>query len=253
MTNEYLKTGVEGLDSILGGGISEGSTVLVNGNPGTGKSILSLQYLYSGVEEHDQGGVYLNFEENIDDISEVANSLGFDRWDEFVESGEIEVYDKRDLLEEQEFSSSLNRILEELDTEEYSRLVMDSLTMFEMFFESEDKKRTYLLKLIDLLKYNGFTSLLTRESKAIFPDRDIGLEEFLTDGNIYLVQTPTSSKANRYIWVAKMRKQDIDTHIFPMELGRGGIKVHENAAGFSYMNENESFDGDDAGFGGGGP
>jgi KaiC/GvpD/RAD55 family RecA-like ATPase len=232
---EHVKTGIAGLDSILGGGIYENATVLVNGNPGTGKSILSMQYLYHGVREEDERGIYLSFEESSDDIAAAAIEIGFDDWEEHVEDGDIAVYDKMELLEEREFTSSLSRILGDIDTSQYDRLVMDSLTMFEMFFEDEQKKRTYLLKLIDILKHNGLTSLLTRESTAIFPDRDIGPEEFLTDGNIYLIQTPTSADSNRYIWVAKMRKQEIDTHIFPIDLREGGITVHDSAAGFSYM------------------
>ncbi|MDZ7688352.1 MAG: ATPase domain-containing protein [Halobacteriales archaeon] len=233
--DKKVKTGIEGLDAVLNGGIYRGSAVLVSGNPGTGKSILGMQYLDYGVRENGEGGVYLSFEETKDDIAEAAESIGIDGWREHVESGDIIVYDKMDLLEETDFSTSLTSILQDVDSDEYSRLVMDSLTMFEMFFESEQEKRTYLLKLIDILKHNGFTSLLIQESEAVFPDRDIGPEEFLTDGNIYLAQTPTKTGANRYIWVAKMRKQEIDTHVFPMEIQQGGINVHDKAAGFSYM------------------
>jgi len=211
---DKVRTGVEGLDAVLNGGIHENSTVLVSGNPGTGKSILGMQYLAHGVR-NGEGGVYLSFEETRDDINEAAESIGIDGWTEAVEEEDIIIYDKMDLLEETEFSETLTHILDDIDSDSYSRLVMDSLTMFEMFFETEQEKRTYLLKLIDILKHNGFTSLLIQESEAVFPDRDIGLEEFLTDGNIYLAQTPTKSGANRYVWVAKMRKQEIDTHVFP--------------------------------------
>ena len=246
--SDKVKTGIDGLDAILNGGLHGDSTVLVSGNPGTGKSILGAQYLYNGVREHDEGGVYLTFEETRDDVVEAASSIGMDDWGDHVENDDIIIYDKMDLLEETDFSQSLTRILDDIDSDSYSRLVMDSLTMFQMFFENEQEKRTYLLKLIDILKHNGFTSLLIQESQEAFPDRDIGLEEFLTDGNIYLAQTPTKSGANRYVWVAKMRKQEINTHVFPMEIGEGGIRVHDNAAGFSYM----SGEGVDMGSGPGG-
>jgi len=78
------------------------------------------------------------------------------------------------------------------------------------------------------------------EQGTVFPETDIGLENFLTDGNIFLLQTPTDSGVNRYVWVAKMRKQNIDTDIFPMELGQGGMKVHQNASAFSMMSEEDS-------------
>jgi len=63
----------------------------------------------------------------------------------------------------------------------------------------------------------------------VFPDTEVGLENFLTDGNIYFIQTPTDSGVNRYVWVAKMRKQDIDTDIFPMEIGGAGSPVQRRA------------------------
>ncbi|MFC6988574.1 RAD55 family ATPase [Haloplanus sp. GCM10025708] len=237
---ELTKTGIDGLDSILDGGIIEDATVLVSGNPGTGKSILGLQFIYHGVREFDEKGIYLSFEENASDIEQAAESIGFDEWGTLVENGDILVYDKRELLGDTDFGGTLDRLLEAFEETEYERLVLDSLTMFELFFETEKEKRTYLLKFSDILKENGLTSLLINEQAAVFPETDIGLENFLTDGNIYLIQTPTESGVNRYIWVAKMRKQNIETDIFPMEIGEGGITVHERAAGFSMMDQGSS-------------
>ncbi|ACV46383.1 MULTISPECIES: RAD55 family ATPase [Halomicrobium] len=237
---ELTKTGIDGLDAILNGGIVTNSTTLVSGNPGAGKSILGLQYIYNGVEQFDEKGIYLSFEENESDLREAAESIGFDKWPEFVESGDIKVYDKQVLLRENDFSSSLELLLDDLEDDKYDRLVLDSLTMFELFFEDETEKRTYLLKFTDILNNNGLTSLLTNEQGAVFPDTDIGLENYLTDGNIYLIQTPTDTGVNRYVWVAKMRKQDIETDIYPMEISWGGIKVHENASAFSMMSEEDS-------------
>ncbi|MBO4247237.1 MULTISPECIES: ATPase domain-containing protein [Halomicrobium] len=237
---ELTKTGIDGLDAILNGGIVTNSTTLVSGNPGAGKSILGLQYIYNGVEQFDEKGIYLSFEENESDLREAAESIGFDKWPEFVENGDIKVYDKQVLLRENDFSSSLELLLDDLEDDKYDRLVLDSLTMFELFFENEKEKRTYLLKFTDILNNNNLTSLLTNEQGAVFPDTDIGLENYLTDGNIYLIQTPTDTGVNRYVWVAKMRKQDIETDIYPMEISWGGIKVHENASAFSMMSEEDS-------------
>jgi len=244
---ELVKTGVEGLDSILNGGIVENAAVLVSGNPGTGKSILGLQYLYNGVEQYDEGGIYLTFEETKDDISQAAESIGFDKWDEFVDEGQIKVYDKRTLLRSGDFSSTLDTILEDLQNTDYDRLVLDSLTMFQLFFEEEKEKRQYLLKFIDILKESGLTSILTMEQSAVFPETEIGLENFLTDGNIYLIQSPAGSTSNRYIWVAKMRKQPIKNSMFPLEIDEGGIKVFEQAAGFSMVGESAPWFAEDEG------
>jgi len=237
---ELTKTGIEGLDDILNGGIVKNSTTLVSGNPGAGKSILGLQYIYNGVELYGQKGIFLTFEEDKEDLREAAESIGFDNWQQYVEEGEIKVYDKQVLLRENDFSAALDILLEDLDEEVYERLVLDSLTMFQLFFESEREKRTYLLKFTDILRENELTTLMTNEQGTVFPETDIGLENFLTDGNIYLLQTPTDSGVNRYVWVAKMRKQNIDADIFPIELSQGGITVHHNASAFSMMSEDDS-------------
>jgi KaiC/GvpD/RAD55 family RecA-like ATPase len=237
---ELTKTGIEGLDDILNGGIVKDSTTLVSGNPGAGKSILGLQYIYNGVELHGEKGIFLTFEENKEDLRQAAESIGFDNWQQYVEEEDIKVYDKQVLLRENDFSAALDILLEDLDEEKYERLVLDSLTMFQLFFESEREKRTYLLKFTDILRENELTTLMTNEQGTVFPETDIGLENFLTDGNIYLIQTPTDSGVNRYVWVAKMRKQNIDADIFPIELSQGGITVHHNASAFSMMSEDDS-------------
>jgi KaiC/GvpD/RAD55 family RecA-like ATPase len=237
---ELTKTGIDGLDDILNGGIVKNSTTLVSGNPGAGKSIFGLQYIYNGVEMFDEKGIYLSFEENESDLKDAAESIGFDNWQEHVDNGDIKIYDKQVLLRENDFSAALEILLDDLDDDRYERLVLDSLTMFQLFFEDEREKRTYLLKFTDILRENNLTTLMTNEQGTVFPETDIGLENFLTDGNIFLLQTPTDSGVNRYVWVAKMRKQNIDTDIFPMELGNGGIKVHQNASAFSMMSEEES-------------
>ena len=233
--SELVSTGVEGLDSILTGGITERSTVLVSGNPGTGKSIFGIQYLYHGATEQGERGVYVSFEEDEADIRAAAESVGLDRFGELVDDGEIVILDKRQMLRETDFSTAVDRLLDTVEGESFDRLVLDSLSMFQLFFGDEQEKRTYLLKFSDILKANGLTSLLINEQGAVFPDTEVRLENFLTDGNIYFIQTPTDSGVNRYVWVAKMRKQDIDTDIFPVEISDGGITIHNKASGFSMM------------------
>ncbi len=237
---ELTETGIEGLDDILNGGIVNNSTTLVSGNPGAGKSILGLQYIYNGVEQFDESGIFLSFEENEKDLRQAAHSIGLENWQDHVDSGRITVYDKQVLLRENDFSSSLELLLGELNDDDYERLVLDSLTMFKLFFDTEREQRTYLLKFTDILAENNLTTLMTNEQGAMFPETDITLENFLTDGNIYLLQTPTESGVNRYVWVAKMRKKNINTDIFPMEITTGGLTVHQNASAFSMMSDGES-------------
>lgn len=233
--SQFVSTGVDGLDTILGGGITPQSTVLVSGTPGTGKSLLGIQYLYAGVSESDERGVYVSFEEDAEDVREAAESIGFEAFGEFVDDSRIVILDKRDLLKDDDLSAMIDRILETISDQDFDRLVLDSLSMFKLFFADEREERTYLLKFSDILKESGLTSLLIHEQATTFPDTEIGLENFLTDGNIHLIQTPTGSGVSRYLWVAKMRKQDIDTDIYPLEIDEGGLVVHDQAGGFTMV------------------
>jgi KaiC/GvpD/RAD55 family RecA-like ATPase len=237
-----IETGVSGLDEVLNGGLPETAAVLVSGNPGAGKSILGLQYLHEGARDGNRG-IYLSFEERASDLETAAHEIGLEEWGALVDEGLITIYDKRDLLDSEDIGTAVDRVLDDITLEEYDRLVLDSLSMFSMFFEADRERRTYLLRFMDILKEAGVTSLLVNEQSGIFPETEIGLENFLTDGNIYLVQTPTQSGVNRYLWVPKMRRQNVRTEIFPMDIEQGGIRVHPDAAGFAMMEEaNFGFD-----------
>jgi KaiC/GvpD/RAD55 family RecA-like ATPase len=231
-----VKTGVPGLDTVLHGGITRRSSVLVSGNPGTGKSILGQQFVYTGAAEHDELGLYLSFEESRRELGQTAASVGLDRWDELVAEGQIDVFDKRDLIREEDVADTVDVILQAVHEGSYDRLVVDSLTIFGLFFEGERKRRQYLLKFVDILKENDITSILTHEQSATFPKTNIGLENYLTDGNIYLAQVPVSASLNRYLWVAKMRRQAVENDVFPLEITDEGVRVHDSAASFSLLN-----------------
>ncbi|MHA1638492.1 MAG: ATPase domain-containing protein, partial [Candidatus Thorarchaeota archaeon] len=63
-----IKTGIPGLDELLGGGLVEGSTTLLSGRSGSGKSVFGLQYLYEGAAQYDTPGILLTLENRPDDI-----------------------------------------------------------------------------------------------------------------------------------------------------------------------------------------
>ena len=57
-----VKTGIPGLDEMLDGGIPEGSVVLVMGEPGSGKTVMCSQFLYYGISELGEKGVFLSLD-----------------------------------------------------------------------------------------------------------------------------------------------------------------------------------------------
>jgi len=65
MEIKRIKTGIPGLDELVGGGLPAGSCNLISGGPGTGKTIFGLQYLFNGAE-NDEAGMYLSFDRDSD-------------------------------------------------------------------------------------------------------------------------------------------------------------------------------------------
>src|SRR5436190_7913144 len=72
------RTGIRGLDEILGGGLPAGRSTLVCGGPGCGKTLLAMEFLVKGATEFGEPGVFMAFEETAEELTENVASLGFD-------------------------------------------------------------------------------------------------------------------------------------------------------------------------------
>jgi circadian clock protein KaiC len=75
---ERIKTGINGLDEMLGGGFLNQSANLVEGAPGTGKSTLGMQFIFNGIAQFNQPGLILTFEEFPQQYYEDAANFGWD-------------------------------------------------------------------------------------------------------------------------------------------------------------------------------
>ena len=76
--SDRVSTGIEKFDSQLGGGFLRGSLILLSGNAGTGKTILSTQFLHNGATKHGEKGIYVSFAENRADYCRNMLGLGMD-------------------------------------------------------------------------------------------------------------------------------------------------------------------------------
>ena len=71
-------TGIRGLDDVTNGGFPRGRPTLICGGSGSGKTLMGMQFLVRGIEEHGEPGVFMCFEEREQDLAENVASLGFD-------------------------------------------------------------------------------------------------------------------------------------------------------------------------------
>ncbi|MBI5553596.1 MAG: hypothetical protein HY917_02535, partial [Candidatus Diapherotrites archaeon] len=73
-----VQSGIPGFDPLVGGGIPQGNLVALSGDPGSGKTVFSWQFLYEGAIHQNEPGVYVSLEEPIEFIIQGAKEFGMD-------------------------------------------------------------------------------------------------------------------------------------------------------------------------------
>ncbi|OGS52589.1 MAG: KaiC domain-containing protein [Euryarchaeota archaeon RBG_13_61_15] len=225
-----VKTGVDGLDEMLQGGLPENHIVVVMGSFGTGKTTLGLQFIVEGLKK-DEPCIFISLEEDKDSILKNAAAFGWDL------SGAI---DKKKLglfkLEPSDAKTTITRIKSELPKFVKSfgakRVVLDSVSLLNMMFSDENDRRSNLFNLCQLLRSTGATTLLTAEVKDENPrsSRD-GLAEYTADG-VLLLQSEEKAEGGEVqltIRILKMRRTTHSRRVKPYSITEKGVVVHAGA------------------------
>ena len=227
-----IKTYIPGLDDLLKGGLREGASVLLTGPPGTGKTIMCIQFIIEGAKRGEPG-VYITSEETEEDIRNYAEALGFD----------IKMYEKKGLvtLIRQPISSkklmSIAAPLTLIKSKNIKRVVLDSITLFEYIHASgEMDYRKEVLDFVLKMKESNVI-LLTVSEKSISQIDDIKYEpeDFLFDGVIILIKVRKGSSFEHCIMIEKMRGQDHLIDVFPFTIDNGGVKIFPKEIPFSLI------------------
>lgn len=230
----YVKTGIPGVDTMLKGGLYPNSAVLVSGPPGSGKSIFGMQFIYSGLKDFDEQGLFVSVDETSGSLSDYAASIGWEDWEALANSGKITVIGAEYFMGSS-LSGSLEGLMEAIGNTKARRMVIDPINLFKYYFPADEDRRRYMLKFIRILKDMGITTLLVSEALEQFPRMHLTEEMYLTDGNISLFLSRTGNTVERCFWATKMRCQEINMNIVPMSIGKGGIEVYEDSIPYSLV------------------
>ncbi|MCK4492298.1 MAG: AAA family ATPase [Candidatus Altiarchaeales archaeon] len=224
-------TGIEGLDMMLNGGLPRGRIVLVSGSTGTGKTTLGMQFIYNGVKQFNEPGVYMTFEQDKEKIKADMSLLGMnldELGDKFrLVGGPIATvykYKKKTKAGVEDIIGEVEEIVREIDAK---RVVLDPINLFLMLFDSEDERRMALATLSEHLTALGCTSLLVCEVKEQSIDISrYGFEEFVVDGVIALYSINQGQSFLQGVTVRKMRGIKHHREIRPYEITDSGIAVY---------------------------
>lgn len=217
-----IPSGTPGFDDVLHGGFLPGHTTIVTGGPGTGKTILALQFLAAGGE-----GLYIGFEEREAELRRNAEALGIDLSD--VEILDLSASSDRFFgddaytvfpSEEVEGEDLVDEIATAIDAGAVDRLAIDPLSELRSLLPDDFQFRRNISSLFNDLTDRGVTTVCTAQPGDGLAERDL---QFLGNCSVDLERTTD----RRTLEVTKYRGSDFAS-------GRHTFRIHGDTGGRVY-------------------
>jgi circadian clock protein KaiC len=220
-----VRTGVEGLDAVLGGGLPAERAYMLRGGPGTGKTILGLHFLTAGTDTSETA-LGVQFEEQTENLVSNAEGVGLDvSGVEFIDlSPEAEFFaaDRSYGVfepDEVEGPDVFEAVREAIGRTEPDRLFVDPLTSLRRLTSGDYQFRRTVASLVRYATDRGATVLFSTQPSPAAPDDDL---EFLSDGSIELARAPKG----RTIEVRKLRGSKFEDGEHTLRITDEGMRVY---------------------------
>ena len=222
MTKERVKTGITGLDDIIDGGLIPKSLNLLTGTAGTGKTIMSSQFIFNGLKDFNQPAVYVSFEEPIEGIKENCLEFGWD-FSNYEKKDKL-IFVRYDPFHVEDIYELIETNVKKINAE---RVVIDSISALGLYVRDAPEIRRMIFNIAFLLRKLTCTTILISE---ILPMQEslsrFGVEEFVSDGVMVLYYNKVGSQFSRALTVWKMRNSDHSNKIHPYKITNKGIVVY---------------------------
>lgn len=240
---ESITTGIEGLDELLTQGIPAGSSILVAGGAGSGKTILCLQTLVNKAKEGKKC-LYMTLEENEERLIQHMEGFGWNPRElikknklKIIRMNPFDITRNVDAMLAKQKGELLIDIDPVLIPKDYTPnfIVIDSLTAIASAFTGkEDSYRIYIEQLFRFLEKIKATSFLITETEQV-PKifSQTGVEEFLADGVMVLYALKHGNVRENALEVLKLRGALHQKRIVAMQITEKGIVVYPEQEVFS--------------------
>jgi circadian clock protein KaiC len=224
---ERVPTGIAALDPLLEGGFPKGRSILITGEPGTGKTIFALQFLHAGIKQGEKA-VFVTADENPLDVIEQAASLGWD-FEPFIQNRQLAILSAANLCcaapgaeSSIDLPKTVNDLAEFVRQFGAQRLAVDPASPF-VQRDTAAHIRVQTRALVQQLRAElTTTNLLTSYAAMHTGERALhGIEEYLVAGAIVLEMIWRDGDFSRSLVVEKMRATNIKPRQLEFDIVKG--------------------------------
>lgn len=221
------QTGIYGLDEITDGGLPQGRPTLFCGDTGCGKTLIAMEFLVNGAVRYDEPGVFIAFEERVDDLKVNFASLGYDLNDLAAKKklalDHIHI-EKKEIPETGDYNLDglFIRLSSLIDSIGAKRIVIDTIEVLFSGLTNQAILRAELHRLFGWLKEKGITAIITGERGEKGLTRH-SLEEYVADCVILLEHRVEKNIATRQMRIVKYRGSSHAPGKFPFIISKNGV------------------------------